>query len=457
MIRMNQVKFLTQAFNADTVSESGVNNSSDRDLSSLETLILHLKKAPLLPALSAQALAFIQQLSKQLLSNPSCKEFPELIALGFWLRKSNLHKLLQQQGFGEEPLAGKEPSAGEEPSAGKEPSAGRKPLGLVIHFTPANVDTMFIYSWVAALLLGNSSIVRVASKESESQTILLTIINHLFLMNEHQEISQRNCFISFSKHSDNTALLCAHADARLIWGGDQSVAAILAHSAPKACVDLCFADKFSAAILAGIDDSNLKNIAKLLWRDTQPYLQQACSSPRILYWLKSHKNDKQHLHALLSVLNEHAQRDRQSGWHSLSQANEHLVTAQQIMASSTDREQPELLTLAAVSGLEVKRISKEMLELHSGNGFFICKFCENIGTVFEDIAKLNSKKLQTLSYCNLTPETLLQQKQARSIAGIDRIVPLGQALDFSFHWDGYDLLHELSKKDNDDTLLIENI
>lgn len=439
MIRMNQVKFLTQAFIANTVSELGLSKSSEGDLSSLETLILHLKKAPLLPTLSAQALAFIQQLSKQLLSNPSCKAFPELIALGFWLRKSNLHKLLQQQGFGEEP------------------SAGRKPLGLVIHFTPANVDTMFIYSWVAALLLGNCSIVRVASKESESQTILLTIINHLFLISEHQEISQRNCFISFSKHSENTALLCAHADARLIWGGDQSVDAILAHSAPKACVDLCFADKFSAAILAGINDHNLNNIAKLLWRDTQPYLQQACSSPRILYWLKSHKNDKQHLLALLSALNKHAQSDRQSGWHSLSQANEHLVTAQQIMASSTHREQPELLTLAAVSGLKVKRISKQMLELHSGNGFFICKLCENIDAVFDDIAKLNNKKLQTLSYCNLTPETLLKQKQDRSIAGIDRIVPLGQALDFSFHWDGYDLLHELSQKNNDDTLLTESI
>lgn len=432
MIRMNQVKFLTQAFIANTESESALVRSTEHGSLSLETLIFHLKKTPLLPVLSAQAMLFIQHLSKQLLSDKNCRDFPELIALGFWLRKSNLHQLLQQQG-------------------GKQPLDSRKALGLVIHFTPANVDTMFIYSWIAALLLGNGSIVRVASKESELQTLLLTIINQLFSLNEHQEIAQRNCFISFSKQGDSTALLCANADARLIWGGDKSVAAILAHPAPSACVDLCFADKFSAAILADINDNNQKSVGQLLWRDTQPYLQQACSSPRLLYWIKSHNNDSAHLFALLSDLNEYAKSNRQSGWCSLSQANEHLVTAQQIMARSTDEQQPELLALAAVSGILVKDISKQVLELHSGNGFFICKLCENIESAFDDIAKLNSQKLQTLSYCNLSPEILLKQKQAHAIVGIDRIVPLGQALDFSFHWDGYDLLYELSQENHDGT------
>jgi hypothetical protein len=30
--------------------------------------------------------------------------------------------------------------------------------------------------------------------------------------------------------------------------------------------------------------------------------------------------------------------------------------------------------------------------------------------------------------------------------GIDRVVPLGRALEFNYVWDGYNLLDELSKK-----------
>jgi hypothetical protein len=40
---------------------------------------------------------------------------------------------------------------------------------------------------------------------------------------------------------------------------------------------------------------------------------------------------------------------------------------------------------------------------------------------------------------------LLKLIENPSIQGIDRVVPVGQALDFSPTWDGYDLLAQLSR------------
>ncbi|MFQ3250125.1 MAG: hypothetical protein ACI9O6_001949 [Glaciecola sp.] len=423
---MNQVKYL----------------SHSNDELPLESLIETLQGISLLPVFSAQARSFIEHLSKSLLKDARCKQYPELIALGFWLRKGNLKKLTLQQGFG---------TAFDSASHDIE-ARSRKPLGIAVHFTPANVDTMFIYSWVTALLLGNCNIVRVASKDSDQQNLLLEIITQLFSEAEHQDIANRNYFITYSKDGEGTSILCAHADARLIWGGDTSVAAILSHSAAETCVDLCFADKFSATILANMED-NIDEVAQLMWRDTQPYLQQACSSPRLIYCVLEGKADKTQLQNLLLKLNQYAKNNSQSGWYSVSQANEHLVTAQHIMARD-EREarelcdsqtSPELLVHASVAGLLVADVHDDMLELHTGNGFFICKICDSVEMVFDDIAKLNNSKLQTLSYYKLAPDELLKQKQGKSILGIDRIVPLGQALDFSFYWDGYDLLHELSR------------
>ena len=79
---------------------------------------------------------FTSALSDTLLRSGDTKRYPELVALGFWLRKSNINKMQQQ-------VAG----------------SWRKPLGLVVHYTPANVDTMFVYSWVCSLLMGNRNIV----------------------------------------------------------------------------------------------------------------------------------------------------------------------------------------------------------------------------------------------------------------------------------------------------------
>lgn len=52
---------------------------------------------------------------------------------------------------------------------------------------------------------------------------------------------------------------------------------------------------------------------------------------------------------------------------------------------------------------------------------------------------LLSKKIQTLSYLGIAKERWQEFLRTHHVAGIDRIVPFGRALDFNYVWDGYDM------------------
>ena len=50
-----------------------------------------------------------------------------------------------------------------------------------------------------------------------------------------------------------------------------------------------------------------------------------------------------------------------------------------------------------------------------------------------------NSRYQTLTYFGLDKSFLREFVIKNNLKGIDRIVPIGQALDISFFWDGYDL------------------
>ena len=61
------------------------------------------------------------------------------------------------------------------------------------------------------------------------------------------------------------------------------------------------------------------------------------------------------------------------------------------------------------------------------------------------IAKFINNKYQTLTYFGLEKETLKKFLIKNNLSGIDRIVPIGQALEMSLNWDGYDINNTLSR------------
>ena len=89
---------------------------------------------------------FLAELSALLMKHPRAKAFPDVITFGFFCRHGNISRLKSQySGICENRL-------------------GR---GVTFHIAPSNVPINFAYSLVAALLAGNSCIVRASSKQFE--------------------------------------------------------------------------------------------------------------------------------------------------------------------------------------------------------------------------------------------------------------------------------------------------
>jgi hypothetical protein len=363
-----------------------------------------------LEVMSPAVMLFLTTLSKRLLSS-NYKAQPELVALGFWLRAANLQKLTLKQSKGM-----------------------HKALGLVLHVTPANVDTMFIYSWVCSLLMGNCNIVRIASAESLAKTSLLKELNTLFNLTEFLNIAQRNVFVSYTKESKYSAELSLLTDARIIWGGDDSVNAIRRLPCQTRCRDISFADRYSAALINGdalVSPESIEQLATLLWRDTQPHAQQACSSPRVVFWLG--KTEAQQ--ALFEKIDSLAASETKD----ISKLNNHYVTCQLIQSTGFATKP---LVNKTICALPLTKLRQEYLDWHLGLGLYLIISLDTV----DMLPAFISSKLQTLSYWQVKESDLLKLVDEPSITGIDRIVPVGRALDFSVIWDGYDLLSQLSRK-----------
>ena len=72
-------------------------------------------------------------------------------------------------------------------------------------------------------------------------------------------------------------------------------------------------------------------------------------------------------------------------------------------------------------------------------------FYEYTGTNLEELVKIVTRKYQTLTYIGYEADDLRDTIVKNGASGIDRIVPVGNATSFSFIWDGYDLIRQMSR------------
>ena len=82
------------------------------------------------------------------------------------------------------------------------------------------------------------------------------------------------------------------------------------------------------------------------------------------------------------------------------------------------------------------------IEEHRGrHGFFF----ETTDNDSSQLLSIINEKYQTLTYFGVDPRSILSLVLESGVTGIDRIVPVGQALDIGAIWDGYDVIRTLSR------------
>lgn len=381
-----------------------------------------IEEATPLPPFAPKTLAFINMVSRKLLTKGSLTTYPELVALGYWMRQANLARL--QNRF--------ERSAGE---------ILFQPRGTAFHIAPSNVDSIFIYSWFLSMICGNKNIIRLSSRESQQVNALIAVLAELFQDEEWRPIAERVLLIRYDHDAELTAYFSSLCDVRIIWGGNATVSEVRRISLPPLATEVAFANKFSMALVNAENWNEATDSKKWDWlgkfyNDAYWFAQMACSSPRLIIWHGDSNSVKI------------AQESFWSGVTTLVKKKKtNLMPVDYInkivAADLSALEVPDVLIrkgkLADVLRVEVGfEHLRSLLDahLHCGAGLFY----ESAIRSLESLLPMLDRRIQTVSYAGYDDVSEIRNFVAgHTLRGIDRIVPFGQALEFSPYWDGHDL------------------
>jgi hypothetical protein len=311
-------------------------------------------------------------------------------------------------------------------------STGR---GLAFHLPPQNVDTLFLYSWAIAFACGNINIVRLPEHMPPLMADLLDPL--LVLLGE---AGAQDMFVSYPKEDDAVSqALSAHADCRLVWGGDAKAETFNSLPLRIGGKSLMFADRYSHAVLsaravAALDAPGLEQLAKALHDDIRLFDQRACSSPHTLHVLDGSDDTMPAIHRLLDRVDARA---RRSPSIDPAQGMAKFVASCAMAAADTAGSARRLSNEMTAVELAVG----EQRGLAVGGGFLSLR---RIGRI-EELTGMLTARDQTLVHFGLAPEVLDRLALLAAAQGVARLVPFGSALGFDQIWDGYDLVAELTR------------
>lgn len=377
-----------------------------------------MQNAPTLSPFSEQVLNFLNIVSKVILSNRIAKAFPDVVTLGFWLRKASIEGLRRR--FVQENEKGM--------------LLGR---GICFHIAPSNVPVNYAYSLFTGLLCGNKNIVRIPSKDFDQVTLINSAIREA--LNQMPEMEPYLCLVQYGHDQAVNQAFSALADVRIIWGGDNTIAEIRKASLKPRATEVTFADRYSLAVLDGeayLNEKNPEQIALDFYNDTYLTDQNACTSPRIVVWIGNNREQAKNrfwaeLHKL--VLKKY----QITG----VQAVNKLTSGYLLAAVSPDGEVKKVrCDDNLIVRIEVKHPTGNLMDLKDNSGYFFEYDCEDI-LELKDLC--NDTRCQTISY--LGNKKMFQPLLNSGISGVDRIVPVGKTMDFDMIWDGYNLFERLTR------------
>lgn len=375
---------------------------------------------PLRP-FAPDVLDFLSALSAALLKDREAKAYPDVITFAYFCRRANLTRL-------EEEYAGR--------------LDGRLGRGVVFHIAPSNVPINFAYSLTAALLSGNGSIVKASSRDFPQTRIVCRAMEKL-LTEDFAPLAPYVCVVTYPREAQEvTEAFSARCDARVIWGGDETVRRVREAALPPRAVEVAFADRYSLLCIrpeavTALSEEALERLAKDFYNDTYLTDQNACTSPRLIYWV----GEGDSLEASERFFRAMGAYARQRYELPAVTAVDKLTAA---CRAAMNLEGAEIIPGPDnwVTRVRVKALCPELYELRSPGGFFL----EYAAPTLDALRDFVTPRVQTLSYLGLSPEELSRFVLENGLTGVDRIVPVGHTMDFSLVWDGYDLIQTLSRK-----------
>ena len=399
---MDKISFITNNFSSDEdffryVSKLKINNND---------------------FLNKQSAEFVKKLSNSILLDKNSRVFPELIVLANFFKRKKLFT----------------------PNNANKDKFIQVPLGRTFHIAPSNVDTIFLYSSLIALLCGNICLIRISSNQNPQLDFVIKKLK--LVLSEFEHMQEKLILFNYNHDAEITKRISQLVESRIVWGGDDTVKEIRSIPMNPLARDIVFPNRFSFTIIKSctiLESGINSNIIKGFFNDTNYFNQQACSSPKLIIWLGSNEENAKasdifwsHYQIFLSqnVVNN-----------SSGMVMDRLVASS--FYTSSNLVSNHNVTNDYPMKLQVKDASSSLIrEAHPGNGLFLEIEKNSIEGIAEEVRDID----QTLSYIGLSEHEIRNLIMKISNRGVDKIVPVGQALDFNLIWDGYDLIEQFSRK-----------
>ena len=365
---------------------------------------------------SDEIIEYLNALSAALMKDKESRLYPDVVTFGFFCRKGNLLKLR------------------EEYCNGKDIRLGR---GLLFHIAPSNVPVNFGYSMVAGLLAGNSNIVRASSKEFQQVSM---IVKHMHELAGFNEVAKRIAVVRYDRDSEANAVFSAACNVRVIWGGDNTIATIRQNALPPRSFDVCFADRYSIALVnpaavLNASDGDMEKLAQNFYNDTYLFDQNACSAPHLVFWKKDKGLEEAKLRFWKAV---HDYTEKKYQYQDVMSVDKLTAFYKQAVGMDCVKEATED---NLVMRTELKELPKNIDEFRCACGYFSEYDIDKL----EEILPIVSIKYQTMAYYGFEPEELREFVLKYRPVGLDRIVPFGETTVFALKWDGYNLIETFSR------------
>ncbi|MCI9123515.1 MAG: acyl-CoA reductase [Eubacterium sp.] len=365
---------------------------------------------------------FLDALSKALRKDERARLYPDIQTFAFWIRKANIQSIKKKE-FGLDCRMGK---------------------GLIFHVAPSNVPVNFAYSLVFGMLAGNSNIIKISSKKHIQSRIICSIMDFLSEKSEFSWVKEQNAVVAYGRgQSEKTDAFSAACDMRIIWGGDPAIAQIRKSLLQPRSTEITFADRYSIALM-GVDaivnasDQEMLVLAQNFYNDTYLMDQNACSSPHMVVWTGEREYKEQAEIRFWDAVYGYAASRYDLADMKVSEKYTLLCELAVMFPILKLHRYENILYI-----VEIEHLVENVAQLRGKFGLFFTCFVDGIDHF---VRYMDDKKVQTCTIYGIDAKRILDCMLRSHIRGIDRIVPIGKAMDIGVVWDGYDLMNTLSRR-----------
>ena len=380
-----------------------------------------LKNERAFQAFDPMILDFLDYLSKKLLTK-KYKDFSDIATFAFFIRKANLSRIKKGYGSSLNSLIGR---------------------GLSFHIAPSNVPINFAYSLITGLCSGNNCIVRLSSKDFIQNKIITEEINGLLELKKFKTLNEKISIVQYEKDEEINRYFSIITDVRIIWGGDDTINELRKFPIKPKATEVCFPDRYSICIINSQEylkeNISFKKIAHNFFNDTYFFDQNACSSPRLIFWYGNDKDTKKSKEIFWSHLESFLVEKK----YEISSFISSSKLLSKCMASiDLDNIQISKDSSNLIERIQIDSLHKGLEKYNVPGGLFF----EFISEEMLDLKSFVDERLQTITTIGMDKNLIKNFVIDHGLKGIDRVVENGRAAEYSFNWDGYDLIFQLTRK-----------